>query len=121
MSLFTSSNLSSAWPQSSRLPSRSSEGELTHIVTDEADADRILRRIYQGRRPARVHLLICACGEMADLHDDPGAWNGWQILPHARCPKCLAERQLVQWDLQPVEARARFLALVERLGVRKES
>ena len=63
----------------------------TTIVLDEDDADRLLRMLYNGRRPARVHTLICFCGRIADLREDECAWNGWQILPHAKCPDCLAK------------------------------
>ena len=63
----------------------------TTVVLDELDADRLLRVLYNGPRPAKVHTLICLCGAIADLRESPRAWNGWQILPTAKCPNCLAK------------------------------
>src|SRR5689334_8495068 len=85
------------------------------IILDEHDADRLLRILYNGTRPAHVHTLICSCGAIADLRVSKCAWNGWQILPHPRCPACLtAESASLVYAPSPDEARERFLQLVEK-------
>ena len=61
----------------------------SRVILDEEDASQLLRILYNGKRPARVHTLICLCGNIADLRKNPKAWNGWQILPTAKCPECL--------------------------------
>lgn len=81
------------------------------------DAERILFRLYHSEtRGSLVHTLICACGNSADRRDDPGAWYGWQLLPHPLCPVCGG----VDGKQAPYDgpARARYLALVERLAAR---
>lgn len=88
------------------------------IVMSEMDAARLIHALYKGRWPKHVHTLICGCSAQADLRRDPVAWNGWRVLPTAKCPECLAQRQLVEWSLVPHEARVRFLALVDRVSVR---
>jgi hypothetical protein len=86
------------------------------IVVSEIDADKLIRTLYKGRRPAHVHTLICACGALADLRKDPDAWDGWRVLPTAKCPACLTKRQLVEWNLIPHQARVLFLELIENIG-----
>ena len=89
------------------------------IVLDEQDADRILRILYNGTRPSRVHTLICLCGQLADLRESPGAWNGWQILPHALCPLCLAEGKANGIEeLYPSQAYEQFLKVLEEILLR---
>jgi 2-keto-3-deoxy-galactonokinase len=92
------------------------------IVMSEKDADTLIRQLYKGERPKHAHTLVCGCGEVADLRQDPAAWDGWRVLPTAKCPACLdlLAAQLVQWTLQPMQARARFLALVEAIGLRPQ-
>jgi hypothetical protein len=93
------------------------------IVLDEADVDRILRRMYNGKRPEKIHLLICLCGKWADLWKSPRAWNGWRVLPTAMCPDCLANENLqkVQQiaDLYPSQAYERFLKQLEQVLLQK--
>jgi 2-keto-3-deoxy-galactonokinase len=85
------------------------------IVLDEQDADRLLKVLYNGTRPKRVHTLICLCGAIADLRDHSSAWDGWQVLPHAKCPACLAETQAAAIEeLYPSQAYDRFLQALER-------
>jgi len=84
------------------------------IVLDEEDAEKLLRRMYNGKRPERIHILICLCGAWADLRKSPKAWNGWRVLPNAACPDCLS-RQNVQKareiaELYPSQAYDRFFA-----------
>jgi hypothetical protein len=93
------------------------------IVLDELDADRILRWLYNGHRPERVHTLICLCGEIADLRKSPAAWNGWRILPNAVCPECLAseDAKKVQEiaELYPSLAYEKFLKQLEKILLQK--
>lgn len=80
------------------------------VILDEADADRILRILYNGSRPVHVHTLVCLCGAIADLRENPSAWDGWQLLPNAKCPACLALHQATLIEqLVPAQARERFL------------
>lgn len=83
------------------------------IITEIGDVERLLRVLYHGSRPPGVHLLNCNCGRSANLTDGDAAWLGWQVLPHAMCPDCVAP--------EPYEgaARERFLELVNEL-TRKE-
>jgi hypothetical protein len=80
------------------------------IILDEHDADKLLRVLYNGTRPARVHTLVCLCGTIADLRQDPRAWNGWQILPPAKCPACqmLTNAASIE-ERYPQLARERFV------------
>ena len=83
---------------------------MIRVLHDENDAWNLLRVLYNGRRPARVHTLICLCGALADLRESPKAWNGWQILPHAKCPACLATTQAAEIaEMYPSHAFQRFL------------
>jgi hypothetical protein len=79
-------------------------------VLDEHDVDTLLRVLYNGTRPTRVHTLVCGCGALADLRVSTKAWNGWQVLPHAKCPKCLAATSAALYfeELYPQLARERF-------------
>ena len=89
------------------------------IVLDEQDADRLLRVLYNGTRPKHVHTLICLCGAIADLRDHQSAWDGWQILPHAKCPTCLAETQAAAIEeLYPSQAYDQFLQVLEKILLR---
>ena len=81
------------------------------IIPQEGDVDRLLRILYNGTRPHRVRLLICACGHSASLTDGDAAWLGWQILPHAKCPSCVAQQ-----PYEGPEARERFIQLIDQLG-----
>ena len=93
---------------------------MTRIILDEHDADTLLRILYNGTRPARVHTIACLCGAVADLRVSPCAWDGWQVLPHAKCPACLALSRVAMIDeLSPELARERFLKMVEALSVGK--
>lgn len=83
------------------------------IVYDAFDCEQILDALYKGKRPEHVHTLLCSCGATADLRQDPGAWNQWMILPHARCPACLQRERARQLTLQPMEARRRYLGLLQ--------
>jgi hypothetical protein len=91
----------------------------TTIVLDELDADRILRFLYNGHRPERVHTLICLCGTLADLREDPRAWNGWRILPNAVCPECLAAGNFRKAEeiaaLYPSEAYDRYIKMLSEV------
>lgn len=87
------------------------------IILDEHDANALLRILYNGTRPGRVHTLICSCGAIADLRVSACAWNGWQLLPHARCPRCVELGPSVDMaERNPAGARERFFQLVEKLG-----
>lgn len=89
------------------------------VELDEEDADRILRILYNGSRPKRVHTLICLCGAIADLRDHESAWDGWQVLPHAVCPTCLAESHAEAIDeLYPSQAYEIFLKVLEEILLR---
>jgi len=91
------------------------------VILDEHDADRLLRILYNGTRPARVHTLICLCGAIADLRMNVCAWNGWQVLPHAKCPTCRALASAASTEeLQLELARERFLNLVHQWVAQKE-
>lgn len=83
---------------------------MVKVIMDGYDADRLLRLLYHGTRPARVHLLICGCGRSANLTEGDAAWLGWQVLPHPMCPGCLAGE-----PYPGAEARERYLELVEKL------
>lgn len=93
-----------------------------NVIVEEADADKLLRILYNGRRPKRVHTLVCACGAIADLRQDPRAWNGWVVLPHPKCPTCrIAGQPVVTFQPEfPMRALVRFVHLVDLL-VEKES
>jgi hypothetical protein len=86
---------------------------MIRVILDELDADRLLRMLYNGTRPARVHTLVCLCGSTADLRESPSAWNGWQILPNAVCPACRAFRAAAP-DVEhyPACAEERFLGML---------
>lgn len=87
---------------------------MTRIILDEHDADRLLRILYNGTRPKRIHTLVCLCGAIADLRVSPCAWNGWQILPHAMCPHCKSmERARLVYAPWSVAAREQFLRSLE--------
>lgn len=83
------------------------------VILDEHDADRLLLILYNGTRPPRVHTLACLCGAHADLRVSPCAWDGWQVLPNAKCPACLAltNVSLVE-QAYPERARERFLEMI---------
>jgi hypothetical protein len=91
----------------------------TMIVLDEGDCDRLLRFLYNGRRPEKVHTLICLCGAIADLRESPKAWNGWRILPNAMCPECLAAGNARKAeeiaDLYPSEAYDRYIKMLSEV------
>ena len=91
------------------------------VIFDAFDCERILNALYKGQRPEHVHTLICSCGAVADLRQDPSAWNDWMILPHAKCPACLdAERKrALQLERDPALARARYMGLIHQLDLRK--
>lgn len=95
----------------------------TWVVLDELDADRILRRLYNGRRPEKIHILICLCGAMGDLWQSPRAWNGWRVLPNAVCPACLANESLCKLEdvarLYPSLAHKRFRKELAQLRLQK--
>lgn len=90
--------------------------EITITSMDEQDTDRILKLLYHGEKPERVHTLICGCGAIADLRVSPKAWNGWQILPYARCPACAAVKPPADGDAYPALARARFFATIQAIN-----
>ncbi len=58
---------------------------MTQAILDEADAGTLLHKLHKCASP----VLTCLCGRSADLRDRPDAWNGWQVLPFAKCPECL--------------------------------
>ncbi len=87
---------------------------MNRIILDEHDAAQLLRVLYNGRRPRRVHTLICLCGAVADLRQSPRAWNGWQILPHAVCPKCIARGPRPEVEFYPDQARTRFVNQIQK-------
>ena len=93
------------------------------IVLDEEDVDRILRRMYNGKRPEKIHVLICLCGTIGDLWKSPKAWNGWRVLPNAMCPDCLADENIAKAreiaDLYPSQAYERFIQDLERVLLEK--
>jgi hypothetical protein len=87
---------------------------MTEFILSVEDVDRLLRLLYNGTRPRRVHTLICNCGKQATLTNGDAAWLGWQILPNPKCPSCV--------DGEPYTgpARERFLVdLAERLAAGK--
>lgn len=86
------------------------------VVLDVIDAQTVFDLIYKGKRPSHVHTLLCSCGAQADLREDPCAWKNWMILPHPKCPDCLADERAQYLNQDPVQARARYLALLERFG-----
>jgi len=87
---------------------------MTRIILDEHDADTLLRILYNGTRPVHVHTIACLCGAVADLRVSPCAWNGWQVLPHPKCPNCLAQhRAALIYEPSPERARAEFLKILE--------
>jgi len=89
---------------------------MSWIIIDEQDADRLLRILYNGTRPERVHTMVCLCGAIGDLRESPRAWNGWQVLPHPKCPTCLeTTRARTIETLFPNGARSRFLLLMDEL------
>ena len=94
---------------------------MTDVILDEHDTDRLLRILYNGTRPARVHTLNCACGSIADLRLDTYAWNGWQVIPHPKCPVCLAlERATLVYAPSPERARDQFLQKIQDWNSGKE-
>ena len=89
--------------------------ETVVIVLDEQDTDRLLRILYNGKRPSKVHTLACACSVIADLRLSPRAWNGWQVLPTAKCPTCLqkpAQESALESDYDG-PARGRFEDMIQ--------
>lgn len=74
-----------------------------------SDVDRILRILYHGSRPTRIHFLICSCGRVAQLTPSDADAIGWRVLPHPVCPGCLAH--------EPYQgpARERYMQLVDKL------
>jgi hypothetical protein len=90
---------------------------MTRVVLDEHDADAVLRILYNGTRPARVHTLVCGCGALADLRVNANAWNGWQVLPHAMCPACRELGPTINMaELYPAGAHERFTKMIEVLS-----
>ncbi len=88
---------------------------MSRIILDEDDAAKLLHMLYNGRKPRRVHTLLCVCGARADLRESPRAWNGWQILPHAVCPRCIERgKALPAQEPYPAQARARFMEMVHQ-------
>jgi len=93
---------------------------MIRVILDEHDADKLLRILYNGIRPPRVHTLICLCGATGDLRLSAHAWDGWQVLPHAKCPACLARASATaaEDDLlsksYPEQAREQFLKLINQ-------
>ncbi len=87
---------------------------MSRIILDEDDAAKLLRVLYNGRKPARVHTLICPCGARADLRESPRAWNGWQILPHGVCPRCIERGKAPAQEPYPTQAHERFLEMVHQ-------
>lgn len=85
------------------------------VILDAADADRLLKVLYRDMRPLRVHLLICACGAIADRWVSRSAWDSWQIFPHPKCPACRALEQLPELQEAPELARERFMLLIDQL------
>lgn len=88
---------------------------LCSVIIDELDVDKLLRYLYNGRRPDRIHTLICSCGAIADLRTSPKAWNGWQELPYAKCPGCLLQPPALFNEMQLQPAHQRFLETLSRL------
>lgn len=86
-----------------------------YVILEEEDAARLLRTLYNGHKPRRVHTLICLCGAMGDLRVSPKAWNGWQVLPHAKCPRCLRRPYVEPEEIYPLRAEERFLELIGKL------
>ena len=93
------------------------------VILDAEDADKLLRVLYNGRRPLRVHTLLCACGALADLRVSACAWTGWQVLPTAKCPVCIERTRagICTEHGYPVRAQVRFVKLVEVATLEKES
>jgi hypothetical protein len=89
---------------------------MTRVILDEQDADTLLRILYNGTRPPRVHTLICLCGAIADLRISAHAWDGWQVLPHAKCPLCLALASATGFEVPyPEMARERFMGMLNHI------
>jgi hypothetical protein len=87
-------------------------GEVVFLISE--DVDRILRILYHGSRPTRIHFLICSCGRVAQLTQSDADAIGWQILPNPRCPDCVAG------ETYQGPARERYIQLVNKLTSRKE-
>lgn len=68
---------------------------MTQIQLDERDFSKLMTVLLHGvRRNPRRQVLVCACGRRSDsLECNPKAWNGWQIVPFAKCPCCLEPRK----------------------------
>lgn len=95
---------------------------MTRVVLDELDAGRLLRILYNGTRPDRVHILICVCGALADRRERPDAWQHWLVLPHPKCPDCLAvERDSWVYAPSPNVAREEFLKSIGKEGWHERS
>jgi hypothetical protein len=91
---------------------------ITRVVIDERDADRLLRTLYNDK-PHQVHILICLCGATADLYVSSRAWNGWQVLPTAKCPVCLEKAWCAAVLMEDYDGPARekfFLRMRELLS-----
>lgn len=90
---------------------------MTRIIVDAQDADKLLRVLYNGTRPERVHTLICLCGAIADLRVSSSAWNGWQVLPYARCPNHKQQTETIV-ESYPQLAHERFQGLIDQMNSR---
>ena len=88
----------------------------TIVVIDEVDAAQLLRTLYHGRK-TEVHVLVCLCGRSADLNKNQKAWNGWQVIPFAKCPHCLQTPAGQSMDAVDcvASARERFNILVSKM------
>lgn len=64
-------------------------GDIRLSDISELETGKLLRVLVNGIKPARVYVLICGCSAWADIRKNPKAWNGWQIVPFAKCPACL--------------------------------
>jgi hypothetical protein len=61
-------------------------------------------------------ILKCTrCPATADLSKSPHAWDGWQVLPVAICPKCIADamKQRREAEERTTARLQAALALVE--------
>jgi hypothetical protein len=82
----------------------------TTIIAQPGDLERLVRLLYQGRRPPLLRIFVCGCGRSARFTRSDADALGWQLLPHVECPWCLAKV-----PYEGAEARERYLKLIDEL------
>ena len=65
-------------------------GDIQLTDLSEVEAGKLLRLLVNGPKPAKMFVLVCACGARTEhARRNPRAWDGWQTVPFAKCPCCL--------------------------------